>query len=60
MIVKSSGRNGYCMMCRQERNMAPPAGFKTLQIVTMRNGKPATEGRCPVCGTRMFRLGRYK
>jgi hypothetical protein len=24
--------------------------------VTMKNGKPATSGACPVCGTRMFSM----
>jgi hypothetical protein len=23
----------------------------------MKNGKPATEGQCPVCGTKMFKIG---
>jgi hypothetical protein len=23
----------------------------------MKNGKPATEGKCPVCGTKMFKIG---
>jgi hypothetical protein len=23
----------------------------------MKNGKPATEGKCPVCGTMMFKIG---
>jgi uncharacterized protein DUF5679 len=25
--------------------------------ITMKNGRPATEGRCPVCGTRIFKIG---
>jgi hypothetical protein len=25
--------------------------------ITMKNGKPATEGSCPVCGTKMFKIG---
>jgi hypothetical protein len=24
----------------------------------MKNGKPATQGICPVCGTKMFRIGK--
>jgi len=24
----------------------------------MKNGKPATQGTCPVCGTKMFRIGK--
>ena len=44
--------NGYCMKCRAER---PIDNGKT---VTMKNGRPATQGNCPKCGTRMFRLGK--
>ncbi|HJX13148.1 MAG TPA: DUF5679 domain-containing protein [Dehalococcoidales bacterium] len=24
----------------------------------MKNGKPATQGTCPTCGTKMFRIGK--
>ncbi|MFC1893736.1 DUF5679 domain-containing protein [Chloroflexota bacterium] len=24
----------------------------------MENGKPATQGVCPTCGTKMFRIGK--
>jgi Domain of unknown function (DUF5679) len=27
------------------------------QSVTMKNGKHAMKGKCPVCGTTMFRIG---
>jgi hypothetical protein len=27
------------------------------QKITMKNGKPATQGVCPVCGTKMFKIG---
>jgi uncharacterized Zn finger protein (UPF0148 family) len=26
--------------------------------VTMKNGRPATKGTCPVCGTTLFRIGK--
>lgn len=42
----------YCMKCRAKREM------KNLVAVTMKNGKSATQGVCPVCGTRMFRIGK--
>jgi len=42
----------YCVKCRTKREMANP-----VQI-TMKNGKPATKGKCPVCGTVMFRIGK--
>lgn len=28
------------------------------QQVTMKNGKPATSGTCPVCGTKMYKIGK--
>lgn len=31
--------------------------MKDPKEVTMKNGKKATSGTCPVCGTRMFRIG---
>lgn len=41
----------YCVKCKAKREM------KDTKQVTMKNGKPATEGTCPVCGTKMFRIG---
>jgi hypothetical protein len=26
--------------------------------VTMKNGRPATQGICSVCGTKMFKIGK--
>jgi hypothetical protein len=40
-----------CVKCKAKREM------KGARQVTMKNGKPATEGTCPVCGTKMFRIG---
>jgi Zn finger protein HypA/HybF involved in hydrogenase expression len=44
----------YCVKCREKRAM------KDEQAVTMKNGKPATQGVCPVCGTKMFKIGKSK
>ncbi|MFQ5380994.1 MAG: DUF5679 domain-containing protein [Dehalococcoidia bacterium] len=44
----------YCLKCREKREM------KSAKAITMKNGKPATEGTCPVCGTRMFKIGKAK
>ncbi|GIW08393.1 MAG: hypothetical protein KatS3mg060_3198 [Dehalococcoidia bacterium] len=41
----------YCVKCKAKREM------KDAKQVQMKNGKPATEGTCPVCGTKMFRIG---
>jgi hypothetical protein len=32
-------------------------GMKNAQAVTMKNGKPATTGICPKCGTKLYRIG---
>jgi len=42
----------YCMKCRTKREM------KDAKAITMKNGRPATQGACPVCGTKMFRIGK--
>ncbi|MDV3278087.1 MAG: DUF5679 domain-containing protein [Nitrososphaerales archaeon] len=42
---------GYCVKCKASREIKGP------QKITMKNGKPATTGTCPVCGTKMFRIG---
>ena len=44
----------YCVKCRAKREM------KDAKSITMKNGKPATQGVCPTCGTKMFRRGRVK
>ena len=40
----------YCMKCKAERIV------NNVQIVTMKNGRPAANGQCPVCGTKMFKF----
>ena len=42
----------YCLKCRTAREM------KNAEKVTMKNGKPATKGVCPVCGTKMYKIGK--
>jgi hypothetical protein len=41
----------YCVKCRAKREIKDP------QEVTMKNGRPAMKGTCPVCGTAIFRIG---
>ena len=43
---------GYCVKCRASRDI------KDGKSITMKNGRPATQGTCPVCGTKMFRIGK--
>lgn len=42
----------YCMKCRAAREMADATAVFTAQA------RPALQGVCPVCGTKMFRMGR--
>ncbi|MCH2525482.1 MAG: DUF5679 domain-containing protein [Dehalococcoidia bacterium] len=32
--------------------------MQNAQAITMKNGRPATQGTCPNCGTKMFRIGK--
>ena len=41
----------YCVKCKAKREMS------NAKKVTMKNGKPATKGVCPKCGTGMYRIG---
>lgn len=41
----------YCVKCKAKQEMKNP------QPVFTKAGRPATTGTCPVCGTRMFRMG---
>lgn len=44
--------SAYCLKCRAKREMRNP------QRVTLKNGRPATKGTCPSCGTAMYRIGK--
>ena len=41
--TRRSIMQAYCMKCRAKREM------KDAKAMTMKNGKPATQGTCPVC-----------
>ena len=40
----------YCTKCKEKREA------KDVKQITMENGKPAQEGICPVCGTKLFQV----
>jgi len=42
----------YCMKCRKKVEIKNP------QQVTLKNGKSAVQGVCPVCNTKVFRIGK--
>jgi hypothetical protein len=43
---------GYCLKDKRKVEMKDP------QSITMKNGKPATVGTCPFCGTKIYRIGK--
>ena len=49
------GETGYCVKCKGKKLM------KEEQKVTMKNGRAAMKGKCPECGTGMYKiLGKAK
>jgi DNA-directed RNA polymerase subunit RPC12/RpoP len=42
----------YCMKCRKKVEIKNPKAIK------MKNKRPATQGVCPKCGTKVFRIGK--
>jgi hypothetical protein len=49
--VPELAAEAYCVKCKAKREI------KDAVQITMKNGRPATEGKCPVCGTKMFKIG---
>ncbi len=41
----------YCVKCRKKVEMSGATSVK------LKNGKPAMKGKCPKCGTGVFRIG---
>ena len=42
----------YCMKCRKKVEIKNP------NKVVLKNKLPATSGTCPVCGNKVFRIGK--
>ena len=42
----------YCVKDKKKVEVVNP------QRITMKNGKPALQGTCPVCGGKVFKIGR--
>lgn len=45
-----AGDTGYCVKCKKTQTIKNP------KPTTMKNGRSAIKGECPVCGTGMFRI----
>lgn len=41
---------GYCVKCKAKREM------KDTKEQTLKNGRKAVSGKCPTCGTKMFKI----
>ena len=50
-MAQDSAVQGWCVKCKAKRDMKDP------ERVTLKNGRPATKGVCPVCGTKMTKIG---
>ena len=42
----------YCFKDRKKVEIKNPVK------VTLKNGRPATKGVCPLCGTKVYRIGK--
>ena len=42
----------YCMKCKKKVEIKNP------KAITMKNKRPATQGVCTSCGTKVFRIGK--
>jgi len=55
--ITMEGQGGELMQahyvkCRAKNDIKDP------RSITMKNGKPATQGTCSMCGAKMFRIGK--
>lgn len=41
---------GYCVKCKKSKEITDE------KQVTMKNGRKALKGKCPTCGTGMYRI----
>ena len=41
----------YCVKDKRKVEVQNP------QRITMKNGKPALQGTCPICGNKVFKIG---
>ena len=50
--VKELQMQAYCLKCRKKVEIKNP------KAIIMKNKRPATQGVCPLCGTKVFRIGK--
>lgn len=49
-FLKLEKMEAYCVKCKSKKEM------KDAAETTMKNGRKAMKGKCPTCGTGMFRI----
>lgn len=47
-----AGKEAYCVKCKAKKEIQSP------EETTLKNGRPATKGVCPDCGTKIMRIGK--
>jgi len=50
VLIKGGAMEAYCVKCKAKREM------KDAKQVKMKNGRAAMKGRCPTCGTGLYRI----
>ena len=50
MCKSNCSVEGYCVKCKAKK------AIKDAKEVTMKNGRKAMKGKCPDCGTGMYRI----
>jgi hypothetical protein len=50
--ARMAAKEGYCVKCKAKKEIKDP------KDITMKNGRPATQGLCPDCGTKIFKIGK--
>ena len=52
VTARMAAKEGYCVKCKSKKDIKDP------QDIVMKNGRPATQGTCPDCGTKIFKIGK--
>jgi hypothetical protein len=52
--VEPEGMTAWCLKDRKR------VAVKDVQALVMRNGKPASVGVCPLCGTKIYKIGQVR
>ena len=50
MTADKKQMTGYCVKCKAKKSISE------AKEVTMKNGRKALKGKCPDCGTGMYRI----